>query len=205
MHRQSADVRTNPNRSLPNVFFTVLRAFSLIEMMLVLALIAIISTIIVSTADGLLAGDRKDSPYEVLRKAVDAAWYAAATRHRQMSLDYDAEARALVLRPGTSTLGPASSQITWDVTADEDDGEVQASDDGTRVFAFNDERVATVRFMSTPNDDGGSLQTTRVLSFSRIVFSPWGGSTPAVVEMDIKGETYRYRLDVFGGGLEVFK
>jgi hypothetical protein len=166
-------------------------------MMLVLALIAILSAIIVSAVDGLLAGERKDSPYEVLRKAVDTAWYAAATQHRQMSLDYDAEAGALVLRAGAGSPEPGVA-----AKAGVGDGEPPKRDDGARVFAFDDARVAEVRFVRVPDAEGGSLQVTRTLPFPRIVFSPWGGSTPAVIEMDINGKTYRYRLDVFGGSLE---
>jgi type II secretory pathway pseudopilin PulG len=161
----------------------------LLEIIVVVAIVGITSAIVVVSLDDMLPDAQKDSPYEVLRKAVDTAWYGAATEHTRVTLAYDEDAVALVVRSGESSVPSGESVPSG----------------GKGVFAFNDSRVSAVRFARVPDAEGGTLQTTVTTPFPRLLFSPWGGATPAIIEMDIEGVTFRYRLDPFGGGLEALQ
>ncbi|MDR1498198.1 MAG: type II secretion system GspH family protein [Puniceicoccales bacterium] len=169
---------------------TMRRAFTLVEILLVIALIGISGAIIVANVDGMLASSRKSSPYEVLRKAVDTAWYEAATGHVKTTLSFDPETRTIRVRPLTGTIASANP----------------AQENNIRTFPFEDTRVTDLRFIPPPDEGGGSLQTTLATEpLTRLLFSPYGGVTPAIVEMDMEGQTYRYRIDTFGGTIEAEK
>jgi prepilin-type N-terminal cleavage/methylation domain-containing protein len=154
------------------------RAFTLVETLIVLALIGLVGGIVAVATEGVIEGARKPSPYEVLRKAVDTAWYAAATGNSQVALVFDADASALVLARLAST---------------------QAPEPGMETFPFDDARVRSVRFLRA---SGAGLPGGRDAAFPRLLFSPWGGATPAVIEMDLDGAVFRYALEVFSGALE---
>ncbi|MDR2863208.1 MAG: type II secretion system GspH family protein [Puniceicoccales bacterium] len=184
--------------------FAMRRAFTLLELIIVIAIVGFASAIIVFSLDDVMASVRKPAPLEVLRKAVDAAWYGAASGHKRMALSYDVEKRALMVR----TLETVSA-VTPETTSAEDSPEVPQKEPEVAaevaVFAFEDERVLDVRFTRVPDDGGGALQVTETAPFPRLVFSPWGGVVPTIVEVDIDGAIYRYQLDMFGGGLEAVK
>jgi prepilin-type N-terminal cleavage/methylation domain-containing protein len=209
------------------------RAFTLIEVGIVIAIIGILVTVLLSGVEVFMPDRLKDPPKEVLRKAVDAAWYAAATGHGRHVLTYDPDANALVLRSFSNGGGSTSN---FDLTADgtntanntaadandpnDDDLDPDLADKpparggsggngisgrGPHLFRFDDPNVTEVRFLRPPDEGGGTLQTTLETSLEQIVFSPWSGATPAVIEMDISGDTYRYALEVFGGALTPLK
>jgi len=184
------------------------RAFTLVEVVVVIAIIVVVSAVLAGGIDVLLPSNQRDSPYEVLRKAVDTAWYGAATEHRRLTLRFDAEAGALILSPA----GNGSEKRTGGTTGDSADATgADAPNTATAgaaptgaVFAFGKDDEASVRFLRAP-DDGGTLQRTVDTPFARLEFSPWGGSTPAIIELTVGSETFLYRLDPFGGGLEKVK
>jgi prepilin-type N-terminal cleavage/methylation domain-containing protein len=200
------------------------QAFTLIEIVIVIAIIGLATAALLSGLSMIMPGDQKDSPREVLRKAVDAAWYASATGHGRFSLNYDEEANALVVRPfasGVATADDAEEEFVGSDsgdsgnTDDSDDAEPALSEnadsgnspgnESVQTFPFNDDRVTAVHFTRAPDTGNGSLQATTDISYPRLQFSPWGGATPAVIELEIAGEVYRYRLEVFGGALEDLK
>lgn len=141
------------------------------EVLIVIALIGMVGGMIAIATGDMLDAAKKPAPYEVLRKAVDAAWYAAATGNKPVELAFNADATALVLGSLASTHAPATAMET---------------------FPFEDARVRSVRFLNT------RLETP----LPRVLFSPWGGATPAIIEMDLDGTVFRYALEIFSGALE---
>ncbi|MDR2845263.1 MAG: type II secretion system GspH family protein [Puniceicoccales bacterium] len=191
-------------------------AFTLIEMILVIALIGVISAVLLAGLGTLFPDMQKDSPREVLRKAVDAAWYNAAMGHGRFSLDYDEEANALVVRPVAGVLSSEADEEDAEGGGDaEGDGAGEpVANEGAfgasfgaaeQVFRFEDSRVTGIRFVRSPDEGRGSLQSVSVISYPQLFFSSSSGCTPARIEMDIDGETYHYRLEVFSGALEDVK
>jgi len=210
------------------------RAFTLVELVIVIAIIALATAALLTGLDYMLPS-REDAPHTVLRKAVDAAWYRAATGQGSFSLAFDVEKKALIVRPlaavaaldGTSSAaGDAEANAAGDAgndsnqnqnsannTSDDDAGNkpvpVIAGNpvhglperDVVQVFAFAaTPEVTAVRFARIPydNEEFGTNDTPH----PRLLFAATGGITPAIIEMDIAGETHRYSLDIFGGGLE---
>lgn len=157
----------------------VRRAFTLVEVLIALALIGTVSIIVVVSVDDLLDSARKSSPFEVLRNAVDKAWYAASTKTGTVFLYYDEGAGRLVLR--------------------------DTSAQPLAEFSFEDERVGPITFQRTPDTGGGTLAVSSTEPFPYLTFSPWGGATPAIIEMEIAGEVYRYQMEPFSGGLEALR
>ncbi|MDR2982643.1 MAG: prepilin-type N-terminal cleavage/methylation domain-containing protein [Puniceicoccales bacterium] len=155
------------------------RAFTMMELLIALALIGIVSSIVVVSVDDLLNSAQKPSPLDTLRKAVDTTWYGSATGHGQMTLEYDEESGALIMR---NAIGEAKE-----------------------VFTFEDADVGPIRFLRAPDMSGGTLQMNSSEPFPFLIFSPWGGVTTAIIEMEIGKERYRYQLETFSGALEAVK
>lgn len=195
-------------------------AFTLIEVVVVIAIIGLATAAILAGVSSMLP-DEKDSPREVLRKALDAAWYGSATSHKRYALNYDEEANTLVVRPlsdtpavssgsqGSDTGGREADNNGTDadpgVASGADTADVPAAGEGVQHFPFNDDRVTSVTFVRIHDVGNGTLQATTNLTFPRLYFSPWGGCSPAIIEMEIGNEVYRYRLEVFSGALEDIK
>lgn len=148
----------------------------MVEVLIVIALIAMVGTVLVVSLDNLLEGRKIHSPYEVLRTAVDKAWFASTEGRGQMFLYYEEEKRCFVVR--------------------NENGETEA------IFPFEDELVSEVTFERTPDTGEGTLRVTTTEPFSFVVFSPRGGVTPATVALELGNATYRYRLEPFSGALE---
>ncbi|MDR1817228.1 MAG: type II secretion system GspH family protein [Puniceicoccales bacterium] len=206
------------------------RAFTLVEMVIVIALIGIVIAVLLTGIDSLLPSSRKDSPHDVLRKAVDFAWYSAASGHGRHFLVFDPEKFELRVLPAVVKKDAAGDEAdtvpegfarcpycgklhaTGDgsETADGSAGDGASDSAGTaaplceNVFPFRRDDVEVI-FQRAPADAGGSLQTSLDTPFSRLEFSPWGGATPAIIELTAGGNTVRYRLDIFGGGLEALE
>ena len=149
----------------------------MVEVLIAIALIAMVGTVLVVSLNDLLEGRKTRSSYEVLREAVDRAWFASTEGRGQMFLYYEEEERCFVVK--------------------NENGEPEA------VFSFEDELVRKVTFERTPDTGGGTLRVTETEPFSFVVFSPRGGVTPATVALEMANEIYRYRLEPFSAALEV--
>jgi type II secretory pathway pseudopilin PulG len=191
------------------------RAFTLIEVVVIIAIIATTTVVLLYGLELMLPSAQKASPFEVLRKAVDTAWYRAATGHGQIALSYDPEKHLLRVTPpsgagatsGVKSIAAQSEDGTDDRPASRrdsgdtnpNDAPIEASADA-QEFPFNDPRVTDVRFVRSLNVNSSFMAPET--PFEQLLFSAAGGVTPAVIEMDVAGETHRYALDIFGGGLE---
>ena len=151
-------------------------AFTLVEVLIAIALIALAGALVVTSIDDLLVSQRTRSPYEVLRAAVDKAWFSATEGRGCFFLYYDKEQRCLLVK--------------------DENGMPE------EVFPFEDELVQEVVFERTPDTGGGALKMSERTPFPFLVFSPHGGVTPATVLLKMSNESYRYRIEPFSAALE---
>ncbi len=155
------------------------RAFTLVELLIVLSLVAIVGGIVVVGIGEMLDSAGKKSPYETLREALDTAWYESANGHGDCFLYYAGGETGLILR--------------------------NAAGEEIKSFPFGDSPVKDVRFTRPQDTGGGSLRAEKSGEFPCVAFSAAGGVTPARVEMEIGGAVYRYQIEPFSGAAEAVK
>lgn len=187
-------------------------AFTLIEVMLVIALIGMATLLLLSGLEPMLHDARKTSPYETLCKAIDAAWYGAANNHEQYVLEYDAGSKTILVYPlrkqATGTATPRDENATppgeslKNDSINPDGANASGTDSEIQQFAFAPGRVDSLEFLRPPDVGRGTLQHTSDFPYPCLYFSPWGGVTPASVILTSEGRTFRYSIEPFGGALE---
>jgi len=90
------------------------RGFTLLEILLALAVIALLTTVLVGTSASLLK-DRAASPDDVFWKACQAARKSAVKTGNQEILNFDDKAKAFVVDDGTSAQTFPIPQATQDL------------------------------------------------------------------------------------------
>ena len=154
------------------------RGFTLIEIILVLAMIALGSGLII--ANFIAFTDRSDSelPVDVLHRAIREARFKAAAERMTTSLHYDRDSGSLAIEPSGG------------------------------VFPLGDNFVkstrAGVRFFMIPSSEGLSLSRgeTRSIETDRVFFAPDRSSTPFFAKLDEgSGSPLKISYDPFSGAV----
>jgi prepilin-type N-terminal cleavage/methylation domain-containing protein len=159
------------------------RGFTLIEILLVIALVAVASTLVIVNFAAFVDRGESRAPEEVLRSAIREARFTAAANRVVTELRYDEESGTLVVNPGGE-----SFSINQD---------------------FGPEGRAEIRFYLIPPAQGlarfpdperGNLETPAVF------FAPDRSSSPFIAEIDFgSGTPARLRFDPFSDVLRTSK
>ncbi|MGB1127822.1 MAG: pilus assembly FimT family protein [Opitutales bacterium] len=153
------------------------RGFTIIEILLVSALIAVASGLVIANFTAFANRGQTTSPEEVLRTAIRKARFTAATNRITTELRYDREKGQLEILPDNETFeinehfGPdGRGEITFYLIPPAE---------GLQAF---------------PNPDTSSLETAQV------TFAPDRSSSPFLAEIDTgRGTPVRLRFDPFSG------
>ena len=154
------------------------RGFTLIEIVLVLALIALGSGLII--ANFIAFTDRGDSEFlvDVLHRAIREARFVAAADRTTTALFYNAENGSLILEP---------------------DGTIFSLGEG-----FQKNAREGVRFFMMPSSEGLSLPRGGIspIETERVFFSPDRSGTPFFVELNEgRGSPLKITYDPFSGAV----
>lgn len=165
---------TGNRRTVP-----VSRAFSLIEIVLVLGLLALVASVVLVNFTAMIDRGKSRSAEDVLRHAIREARFKAAASRQITSLTFDAESGALALS------GPDGDELDRFPLGPD----------------FRDRATPPVRFFVVPPEVGlrsfDRAFDTR-LEADRIHFAPDRSSTPFVVELDTgSGSPSRLPFDPF--------
>lgn len=159
------------------------RGFTLIEILLVIALIAVAASVVLINFTAFADRGEETSPKEVLSAAIRKARFIAAAERTTTKLRYDNES-------GTLQIDPSGEQFP--INSDfgpEGRGEI-------RFFLI--EPATGMRAFSDPND--AKLETTTV------AFAPDRSSSPFIVEIDTgEGSPTRLRFDPFSSVIRTGK
>lgn len=153
------------------------RAFTLIEIVVVIALIALVSGVVVWRFDLLIPAMKQPSPEQALKRACTHAAHYAATQKRRCFVRVDAQNHALHVETvagepiETFSFAPGSRTVELCFRLD--------TRESTRIFSPSQLAIIDV-----------------------LEFHPAGCATPALIEIlnDRKAEKC-FRMDPFSGGL----
>ena len=150
-------------------------AFTLIEILLVLAVIALLSSLFLTGVAVLTARDEQTLE-EVFDQAVREAKWRALDGGRPVTLEFDEEKKAFVLRRSEEAIA---------------EHPVQIGGESARVRFFQQRPRDTYVLIR-----GELVQTDPV---PRVTFHPDGSSTPFSVELSYGAETLRFPVDPWTG------
>ena len=149
------------------------RGFTLIELVIVLALIALVGGLVVINAQAILRGLGQEPVDRVLQKAVREARYQAAYLKESVYLSFDEEESALEV---SSETGQSLARFPLE----EDDGEIP--------------EIAFEQILPGTGLDRYRLETVPI---SNVVFRPDRSSTPFEAVVEGKSQTFTQRFDPF--------
>ncbi|MFW5883079.1 MAG: pilus assembly FimT family protein [Verrucomicrobiota bacterium] len=146
--------------------------FTLIEILLVIALMVLGASLLLFGVDDLTRGLGKPRLEDLMRQAVQEARYQALSSKQPAQLSWDAEAAAFVI----SGVG-----------------------EPVRVASERAPDVLTVRLFRRLPREGiqARLAGAQQTEAERILFSPYGVAEPFEIEIDEGGETLRLAFDPF--------
>ncbi len=150
------------------------RGFTLIELIIVIALIALVGSLVVVNAQGILRGIGEEPVERVLQKAVREARFHAASLKEETFLQYDEETGRLLVYDETG-----SSLASFALDGDGDD-----------YPGIEFEQIL-------PAIGRESFTDSEAIEIARIVFRPDRSSTPFQVNLQIGSARFSQRYDPF--------
>lgn len=157
------------------------KGFTIIEVLLALALIALVAGLFAANFDALLTSLEERRPEKVLYDTIREARYQALQQHEPMRLKFDKEAEALVVFKE----GEEKAVYKVDIG---DRFEVGFDVIGSAQMARGAFRSSSMR--------GGNGE-------DEVVFYPDGSSTPVLISLTEEGETVKLKLDPLSCGIRV--
>jgi len=137
------------------------KAFTLIEMLMVLGLMGILTGIVVVNADALFKGLGTEPLDETLRRAVREARYQAASKKTEVHLHFDAQSAQF-------TISDAGGQVLSNVESDYSEGEVEVTffrlqpAKGIGIMARTETEARPVRFVRFNPDRSSTVFETHL-------------------------------------------
>jgi prepilin-type N-terminal cleavage/methylation domain-containing protein len=147
--------------------------FTLIELIIVIALIALIGGLVAVNTESILRGLGEEPVDRRLQKMVRESRFQAASRKESVQLRYDEE---------TGVLG------TWST-----DGTLLASDELSKT----DDDYPEIEFEQILPASGMDSFRVETVPVAQVVFRPDRSSTPFVVTIEDDGPAYTLRYDPF--------
>ncbi len=162
------------------------RAFSLIEVLLVIALVAVLLGIVAGNAGSFIKGSNFEPPDRVLKKAVlDAVYYASESKRAAYLSYFESNATFLVTDSSGKTL--AEHRVYKKMNDD---------------FEKEPELIPKVKFYAegplAGKDGGSSIYDERDLLLKRVFFHS-GCSIPFLAEIQFREEKQVLEFDPFSG------
>lgn len=151
-------------------------AFSLLEVLIALALMGLLAALFVVSIPGIMDGLGTRPLPEILQKAVRDARFQAASRKELVTLRFDDELGAFVVLDGAGNM-----------IAERESG-----------YGADNAQVEVQFYQILPYEgvDSVSRQADEV-KINEVRFHPDRSSTPFVAELDVEGERSRHRFDPF--------
>jgi prepilin-type N-terminal cleavage/methylation domain-containing protein len=162
------------------------RAFSLLEVLLVLALVGVLMGVVAGNAGAFISGSNYEPPDRVLKRAVLDAVYFSSERKRKSYLTYSPEKISFLV---SDAEGMALSEHPVYSKVDED--------------ILEDQELIPEVFFSAIGPEAGEVGaatnfTEEQLQLTRVAFHA-GCSHPFEVEISFRGETSKLTFDPFSG------
>ena len=174
--------------------------FSLVEILIVLALILLIGTLAVYNVTNLYRLRDERPVGDVLLDAVREARYQAAINKELCWLSYDVEKRAFHVSLGSQVPAPPVPKVqsvfgSSLIEEDEDEASQNASALKTfELFVPEDAESPKVGFFAVPPGtgfDGDPEDDSEDLKLTRVPFDPAGFSVPFQVQVDAPWEEFK--------------
>lgn len=163
-----------------------IRAFSLLEVLLVLALMGVLMGVVAGNAGAFISGSNYEPPDRVLKRAALDAVYFSSERKRKSYLTYSPEKISFLVSDGEGDLlseHPVYSKLDEETLEDQ-------------------ELVPEITFSAVGPEagevGGATTFTEEQLRLTRVAFHA-GCSQPFKVEISFRGETYQLKFDPFSG------
>lgn len=150
------------------------RGFTLIELIIVIALIALVGSLVVVNAQGILRGLGEEPVERVLQKAIREARFHAASLKEETFLQYDAETGRLHVYDEN---GASLARF---------------------VLAGNGDELPEIQFEQIlPAVGLENFSDSETIEIEQIVFRPDRSSTPFQVNLQIGSARFSQRYDPF--------
>ncbi len=152
------------------------RAFTLIEIVVVIALIAIVSGAVALRMDNLVPGLRRVSAEQAVERACTLASHLAWTEKKRFFVATTNDNSAIVVE--------------------------NSHGESIETFPLPSDTKQKVRFRVDPRDSTTFFVPAQLEEIAEIEFHPSGCATPAVIEILTNGKTTKImQMDPFSGGL----
>ena len=164
------------------------RAFTLIEILLVLALVGVMVGLVAGNAGAFIEGSKYEPPGRVLKKAVVDCLYLSCENKRVAYLSYDEENATFVISNASG--GILTTHGVFEGATEEPKRD---KDDNPKVT------FRSIGPLSGPAG-GSSVFDEDILIVKRVPFH-FGASVPFEAEIEVKGESENeiYEFDPFSG------
>ena len=162
-----------------NAFRSSRRAFTLLEIVIVIAMIALASGIAISNMGELVPALEKISPEKSVERACSLAVHSAWTRKKKFFVRLVPEEKKIFVE---DVSGNVIEEFSLSQTR---------------------ERERTVKFFADYRDGTRIFSPSQLEEIFRLEFNPAGCATPALVAIEKDGRAEKiFQLDPFSGGLE---